>query len=416
MPQSPLVCVALPVYRHAATLPEAVRSILSQTFKDFELRIILNGSDDATIAAAQALARTDPRISLHSLPEPSLAKAVNHAAALSSAPYLARMDADDTCTPDRLERQVAALAARPDLAAIGCAWNLEEVTNGDPRVTAVIRPPQSAAEARWRLLLSNSFAHGSMLIRRDALLAIGGYDESLPRAQDYDLWLRMVYPALRSGPTTTPYAIAALPEVLYTHRRHSGDAFSGSQLQAQHAAACLTRAWASLPQATLPEDDRTELAALLTRAMAEREGPAAARAALEQRLADRPTRELLLAYLWLDHTLPPMPTCAAEVCRDSHVKRTAESLLAQGYRRIYLYGAGAHTGRIMPILEQTGIVVEALMDDAITGERFGRPVVAPHTVPANACVLISSDAYEDLLWVASEPLRARGVVVRRLYA
>src|SRR5262245_5506514 len=118
------VTVALPVYNDEGTLTQACDCLLAQTWRSLDIAIILNGSNAQTESTAQSLARRDQRIRLLRLKDPNLAAALNLALRESSSDFVARMDADDTCPPDRIARQVAHIKERPTLAALGCAYDV----------------------------------------------------------------------------------------------------------------------------------------------------------------------------------------------------------------------------------------------------------------------------------------------------
>jgi len=307
----PQVTIALPVHRAPGTLSRAVGCLTRQTLADLEILIVLNGSDDETNDAAATLARGDSRIRMIRLPQANLSNALNAALRESRTDFVARMDADDECAPDRLERQVAAMTERSNLAALGCAW-MQLAPDGDLR--AIMRPPADPREARWRLLTGNPFAHGSMLLRRKDILSAGGYDTRRTRAQDLDLWLRL----------SRRNAIAAIPEALYTFhlREHTG--FSASQEQARHAAELFLEAWNDL-SAQGPAPAAELLArALCAPSRAEALGP------IEQALTEHgPSRDLLdvwrHAQIVLPRPLAPTVTPRENRLRAAHADAPAAS-------------------------------------------------------------------------------------------
>jgi len=393
------VTVVLPVLHAPETLAEAARSILTQSYRALEVMIVLNGSDAPTRGVAAGLAGEDARVRVLDLPASNLAAALNVALRAARTDLVARMDADDWCPPERLALQVAAMTERPRLAALGSAWEIEDEAGG---IAAVRRPPTDPAEARWRLLIENPFAHGSMMLRRDAVLGAGGYDETFERAQDYDLWLRLS----RSG------EVAALPEVLYRHRLRERAGYSASALQAGHAARAMARAWAALPPA-----DEGDVDEHLADAMSASEGPGDALAGLAGEMTARgPTRTHLLAWAWINAFIPTMPRRALEACRESRVREVSRGLVGEGVWGVHLWGAGAHTARVLGPLTGAGVRVLGLVDDAAAGAKVhGFVIASPDVLRAGDHALLSSDGYEDRLWEASESARARGVHVHRLY-
>ena len=121
MPPPP-ISVVMPVNNGQAFLDEAVGSIRAQTFQDFELIIVDDGSRDATPEILRSHAVADRRIRIVTQPQTGVVAALNNGIAASAGPYLARMDADDVAKPDRLARQLEILARHPNVAAVGSGY------------------------------------------------------------------------------------------------------------------------------------------------------------------------------------------------------------------------------------------------------------------------------------------------------
>ena len=199
----PAVSVLMSVHNGAPWVRDAVASVLAQTAGDLELIVIDDGSTDTT---REILARArDPRVRVEHQTRAGLTRALNHALALARAPLVARLDADDLALPERLERQLAFLAAHVEVGLLGTG--AREVDEGG-REVAVIRPPADDGALRRMLIRRNPFVHSSVVMRRSVVERAGGYDERLPVAQDYDLWMRM------SGLA----GLANLPEPLVVRR------------------------------------------------------------------------------------------------------------------------------------------------------------------------------------------------------
>jgi len=181
------VSVLMSVRNGAPWVREAVESVLAQTAPDLELIVIDDGSTDATPDLLTAL--RDPRLRVERQPPAGLTLALNRALKLARAPLLARLDADDLAVPDRVARQRTFLDSHPEVGLLGTG--AREV---DPsgREMGIVSPPVEDAAIRRALIRENPFVHSSVMMRRSALLRVGGgYDETLPVAQDYDLWMRM---------------------------------------------------------------------------------------------------------------------------------------------------------------------------------------------------------------------------------
>ncbi len=211
----PAVTVVLPARDAAGTIAAAVASIRAQTRGDFELLVIDDGSRDDTVAKALAAAGDDPRVRVIRRGRDGLVAALNAGIALSSAPLVARMDADDVSLPRRLECQVELADRRPDLAVIGCrvrALPEEALTDGMRHYLAWLDSVITPDEVGRDLYVESPFAHPSVLMRREVVLAAGGYrDGAFP--EDYDLWLRL---------HAAGHAMGKVPEVLLEWREGPG--------------------------------------------------------------------------------------------------------------------------------------------------------------------------------------------------
>jgi Glycosyl transferase family 2 len=395
-----LVSVAFPVWRAAETLERAFACVTAQSHRELEIFLVLNGSDEATTVLTRRLAAREPRARVIERPTANLAAALNVSLKEASGEFVARMDADDSCSPDRIARQVAYLQEHPEVAAVGCAY---DVTTHNGQRLFTVRPPTTPAQARWKLLLGNSFAHGSMLLRRSAILGVGGYDQRCERAQDFELWLRL----LRVG------KMAALSDVLYTHTvRDEADASRSTSEQSQVATGAMLEAWTGLPSAK----DQSALKSAMVAAMSKGQDADEARERIERVLSDEgPSREGLLAWLWVRQVAPPASHLAAEVARRARVREVAAMMRRQGVTKAWLWGAGDHTRKVLDHAEDLGMPVSGIIDDVVMGERFGMAVRQPTTLAAGDAVLLSSDWHESALWESARPHAKRGVLVFRLY-
>jgi cellulose synthase/poly-beta-1,6-N-acetylglucosamine synthase-like glycosyltransferase len=202
---SPLVTVLLPVYNGAADLEKAVASILEQSYSDFELLIINDGSKDDS---AQILNRmNDARIRIVHQENIGLAATLNRGIELARGRYIARQDQDDLSRPIRLEMQLAYMEANPDCGLLGTA---AEIWVADAPTERAHDHPTEHGVLYFDLLFNNPFVHSSVMLRRDAVLDVGGYstDRSRQPPEDYELWSRMA----------RRFRVANLPERLLVYR------------------------------------------------------------------------------------------------------------------------------------------------------------------------------------------------------
>lgn len=204
---SPRLSVLLPVYNGEKFIAEAVRSVLAQTYCDFELVIIDDGSTDRTAEILQRF--SDLRLRVLRFDENhGLVAALNHGLAASRSELLARMDADDICLPQRFERQINFLDAHPEVVLCG-TWTQQFGTE-----TCVRRPPTESRAIHARLFFGWAIDHPSIMFRRALIERYGlRYDAQYRHVEDFDFFLR----AADQG------NLANLPEVLLRTRAHADE-------------------------------------------------------------------------------------------------------------------------------------------------------------------------------------------------
>ena len=204
--KSPKVTVLMSVYNGEKYLHEAVDSILNQTFTDFEFLIINDASTDRTSEILQSY--RNPRIKVITNEKNiGLTKSLNKGLVIAKGEYIARMDADDMSMPERFEKEIEFLDTHKDYAAVGTYVKVIRVDSGS---TDLWERPVTDAQIREHLKMDNCIAHGSAMIRRKCLVEVGFYDESIVRAQDYELWLRL----------SEKYRLANIPQYLYLRKIH----------------------------------------------------------------------------------------------------------------------------------------------------------------------------------------------------
>jgi glycosyltransferase involved in cell wall biosynthesis len=238
MPSTPSISILLPFYNAERRLAAALDSCLAQSFADFELLAVDDGSNDGSSAVAEAYAAKDPRVRVLRPGRLGLVGALNHGLKLARAPLVARMDADDLMYSDRLARQYDFLASHPHIGLCGTQVRLipeDQIEAGFREYmrwqNACISPAQIADEIYWE----SPIAHPSFMFRRHTVLGLGGYRYG-EFPEDYELLLRLH----RAG-----VALAKVPEVLIEWRdspgratrtdpRYARDAFD--RLRAEHLA------------------------------------------------------------------------------------------------------------------------------------------------------------------------------------
>ncbi len=186
----PRVSVLMPVYNAQRYLAQAVESVLAQTWRDFELIVINDGSTDESEAMLRRYAAADSRVRLVSRPNTGYVVALNEMIGLARGDLLARMDADDVCLPARFERQVAYMDQHPECAACGCRVQLIDA-DGDALRDMSASTTHEQIDAAHLAGRGGEIAHPAAMIRASAMRKVGGYRTDLAPAEDLDLFLRL---------------------------------------------------------------------------------------------------------------------------------------------------------------------------------------------------------------------------------
>ena len=182
--KQPLISVLLPAYNEAKYLRRAVDSILAQTYKDFELILLDDGSTDETWEIIEEY--DDPRLRKVRLDRRGFTAALNHGLSISRGEYIARMDADDESLPERLAKQATFLNTHPEISIVGTAYYKYDALRNEQFIR---RHPSTDQEIRQAMALYHPICHGTVMFRKNVINKIGGYGD-LPTASDLELWLR----------------------------------------------------------------------------------------------------------------------------------------------------------------------------------------------------------------------------------
>jgi glycosyltransferase involved in cell wall biosynthesis len=181
------ISVIIPVYNGEKTIGETIASVLKQTYKNWEILVIDDGSQDATLEVLREI--NDPRLNVFSYPNAGQAVSRNRGIELARGEYIAFLDADDLWTPDKLETQLKALQENPQ-AAVAYSWT--DYIDESGQFVQSGRHITINGDVYAALLVNNFLENGSnVLIRQQALTEVGGFEASLPPAEDWDLWLRL---------------------------------------------------------------------------------------------------------------------------------------------------------------------------------------------------------------------------------
>ncbi len=247
----PIVSVVLPVYNGADYIRTAIDSVLAQTFADFELIVIDDGSTDATAEIVQSI--DDNRLRLIRQKNKGLVGALNHGISLAQGKYIARQDHDDISLPKRFEKQVAYLESHPDCALLGTRstiWVKDRPTERGHT------HPVDEAELRFNMLIDCFIVHSSVIMRRAVVAELGGYSTDQTRCppEDYELWSRMM----------RKHKIANLAEPLLIYREVPGSISRTVNFRDKLVKIC-SENFAYAAGLSGPNDDTQNIAALIHR-------------------------------------------------------------------------------------------------------------------------------------------------------
>ncbi len=204
-----LISVIIPAYNAEKTIKETIESVLNQTFTNFELIIINSSSTDETLGIISQI--KDRRIKVFSYPKANVAVNRNRGIKHSTGNYITFLDADDLWTNDKLAAQYKALESKPE-AGVAYSWTNCIDENG--------KFLRKTSHVNWngdiysKFLLDDFIGNGSnVMVRKEFLIEVGGFDESLSNAQDTDMWLKLS--------AITDFICIPKPQVLYRIQQHS---------------------------------------------------------------------------------------------------------------------------------------------------------------------------------------------------
>ena len=181
----PMVSVIIPTHNRWPMIAEAVQSVLAQTFKAFELIIVDDGSTDGT---AGSLSSCDSRLKLVSQPQAGVAAARNVGAAMSRGKYIAFLDSDDLWSPTKLAIQADLMERN---SGVHICQTEEIWIRGGVRVNPKARHRKPSGDIFRRSLELCLVSPSAVMMTKELFNLAGGFDESLPVCEDYDLWLRI---------------------------------------------------------------------------------------------------------------------------------------------------------------------------------------------------------------------------------
>ncbi len=230
----PTISVIVPAYNAERTILETIKSVQQQSFTDFELIVINDGSSDRTLELL--LAVEDSRLKIFSYENGGLPVARNRGISHAGGEFIAFLDADDLWTPDKLELQLAALQKHPK-AGVAYSWTHFMDEQGGSFHAG--EPILFEGDVYADLLVWNFIASGSNpLIRKQAIESVGEFDPTLRSCEDWDLWLRLA--------ARWPFVVVPKPQILY--RLSSTSMSSKIKVMEEAHLTTIERAFQSAPQ------------------------------------------------------------------------------------------------------------------------------------------------------------------------
>jgi glycosyltransferase involved in cell wall biosynthesis len=185
----PFVSVIMSCFNGETWLSEAIESILSQTFENFEFILIDDGSSDSTLDLIRHHSNLDKRVIVIAKPHTNLSDSLNIGLERASGKWVARLDQDDLSMPERLSEQVSYVSGHPDVVLLGSAFIS---TDGDDRIIKAHYYPTSHGRLTANLEhLKEFFPHSTAFFNLNLAKYVGGYRSLLNNANDHDLWLRL---------------------------------------------------------------------------------------------------------------------------------------------------------------------------------------------------------------------------------
>jgi glycosyltransferase involved in cell wall biosynthesis len=229
---TPQISVIMSAYNSSDSIERAISSILDQTFSDFELIIIDDGSTDNTVEIIRSI--TDERIKLFQLEHSGLPTALNYGVSQANSEIIVRHDSDDWSSSDRFAQQVKYLEDDSELDLVA-SWH--NIVGSDGTHFGLKQSATDDADLKKMLARRSPFCHGAVAVRKSALERVGGYNVAMLYSQDYDLWLRMAAEGMKFTCIPKPlYNYSITPESIAKgwYKMANAEAIRRNALQPEH--------------------------------------------------------------------------------------------------------------------------------------------------------------------------------------
>jgi glycosyltransferase involved in cell wall biosynthesis len=233
----PQVSIIIPAYSAERTILETIRSVQQQTFQDFELIIINDGSKDRTVELVESV--KDERLKIFSYENGGVCVARNRGISHATGEFIAFLDADDVWTSDKLKLQLAALKQYPEAGVVYSWTYFMDVDEQGDASTFLPSPPYAFAGNVYKRLLVSDFIHSgsNTLVRRQAIESVGGFDPTCAGCADWDYWLRL----------SAHWSFVVVPKHQIFYRRAAGCMSSNVEVMRKEALIAMEKAYRAAP-------------------------------------------------------------------------------------------------------------------------------------------------------------------------
>ena len=231
----PKISVIIPAYNAERTIRKTIQSVQTQTFTDFELIVINDGSQDRTLEILHSI--KDERLKIFSYENGGLPAARNRGIERSTGEFISFIDADDLWTPDKLELQFLALQQNPE-AGVAYSWVVCRFEQGESVFFVNASSPLFAGNVYPNLLLGNFIGNGSnILMRRQLIKSVGNFDTTLKSFEDWDFYLRLA--------SILPFVVVPQRNIIY--RKTSASMTSKAKIMEEQGLRLIEKAYCSAP-------------------------------------------------------------------------------------------------------------------------------------------------------------------------
>jgi glycosyltransferase involved in cell wall biosynthesis len=231
----PIISVIIPAYNSELTIKETIESVQKQTFTNFEIIVIDDGSQDGTIELVKNLVKLEPRLKIFCYENAGVAVARNRGIQLAQGEFISLLDADDLWTPDKLELQLKALKNNPEA---GVAYSWTNPVDEQGKLLFLGTRPVWEGNVYKELLQTNFLSNGSnILVRREAIESINGFPTDFPVASDWDFYLKLAF----------KWSFVVVPQYQILYRQRLNSMSANIEALMQENCAVLERAYQIAP-------------------------------------------------------------------------------------------------------------------------------------------------------------------------